>query len=226
MSARRSCIPSRRSRSSSREVLGREGHRVLTGRRPAGIACRDPPVQPGIRATANCGRRARSARARSGDRSTSRCSRRWLSPSATGCGTRCTRRSPIVRTTRCSTTCARCSSGWHPRGISSGLISNFEAWLDDLLADLGVREVFAVRVISGIEGMEKPDPRIFRLALERAGIEATDAVYVGDNPEFDVDPPRGARDVPGPDRPPRAPRPTTSARGSRTWRTSSRRSDG
>jgi putative hydrolase of the HAD superfamily len=74
-------------------------------------------------------------------------------------------------------------------GYALGLISNFEAWLDDLLADLGMREAFTVRVISGIEGVEKPDPRIYRLALERAGVEAGEAAYVGDNPEFDVDPP-------------------------------------
>jgi putative hydrolase of the HAD superfamily len=74
-------------------------------------------------------------------------------------------------------------------GYALGLISNFEAWLDDLLADLDVREVFTVRVISGIEGVEKPDPRIYRLALERAGVEAREAAYVGDNPEFDVGPP-------------------------------------
>jgi putative hydrolase of the HAD superfamily len=74
-------------------------------------------------------------------------------------------------------------------GYALGIISNFEAWLDDLLVDLAVREVFSVRVISGIEGVEKPDPKIFRLALERAGVEAGEAAYVGDNPEFDVDPP-------------------------------------
>ncbi len=74
-------------------------------------------------------------------------------------------------------------------GYALGLVSNFEAWLDDLLLDLGVREAFAVRVISGVEGVEKPDPRIYRMALERAGVDARDSVYVGDNPEFDVDPP-------------------------------------
>ncbi|MEO8424434.1 MAG: HAD-IA family hydrolase [Actinomycetota bacterium] len=74
-------------------------------------------------------------------------------------------------------------------GYALGLISNFEAWLDDLLIDLGVRELFAVRVISGVEGVEKPDPRIYRMALERAGVEADEAAYVGDNPEFDVGPP-------------------------------------
>jgi putative hydrolase of the HAD superfamily len=73
-------------------------------------------------------------------------------------------------------------------GYALGIVSNFEAWLDDLLADLGVRDAFGVRVISGIEGMEKPDPRIYRLALDRADIDAADAVYVGDNPEFDIVP--------------------------------------
>ncbi|MGZ5291457.1 MAG: HAD family hydrolase, partial [Actinomycetota bacterium] len=33
-----------------------------------------------------------------------------------------------------------------------------------------------------------PDPRIFQLAMERAGVAAADSVYVGDNPEFDVEP--------------------------------------
>jgi putative hydrolase of the HAD superfamily len=74
-------------------------------------------------------------------------------------------------------------------GATLGLISNFEAWLDELLADLDLRERFAVRVISGLEGIEKPDPAIFELALERAGVDAGDAAYVGDNPVFDVEPP-------------------------------------
>ena len=69
------------------------------------------------------------------------------------------------------------------------MISNFEAWLELLLDHLGVAGMFDLQVISGIEGMEKPDPRIFRLALERAGVEPSRALYVGDNPYFDVDPP-------------------------------------
>ena len=35
-------------------------------------------------------------------------------------------------------------------------------------------------------GVEKPDPRIFRIALERAGVAATEAVYVGDLYSIDV----------------------------------------
>jgi len=56
------------------------------------------------------------------------------------------------------------------------------------LERLGVRPYFDVRVISGIEGLEKPDPAIFELAIARAGTRPERSVYVGDNPEFDVDP--------------------------------------
>jgi putative hydrolase of the HAD superfamily len=74
--------------------------------------------------------------------------------------------------------------------VRTGIVSNFEAWLEDLLGRLGIRDRFPVRAISGIEGIEKPDPRIFELALARAGVVAGDAAYVGDNPEFDVHPAR------------------------------------
>jgi putative hydrolase of the HAD superfamily len=46
---------------------------------------------------------------------------------------------------------------------------------------------FDVRIISGVEGLEKPDPRIFHLALDRAGVRAERSVYVGDNPVLDVE---------------------------------------
>lgn len=72
--------------------------------------------------------------------------------------------------------------------LTLGLVSNFEGWLDRLLESLGVTPYFDVRVISGIEGVEKPDPRIFRLALERTGVAATESMYVGDNPSFDIEP--------------------------------------
>jgi putative hydrolase of the HAD superfamily len=74
-------------------------------------------------------------------------------------------------------------------GLQLGIVSNFEAWLEEWFGVHELVEVFPVRVISGIEGIEKPDERIYRLALERARVAAEEAVYVGDNPEFDVDPP-------------------------------------
>jgi HAD superfamily hydrolase (TIGR01549 family) len=74
-------------------------------------------------------------------------------------------------------------------GLLLGIVSNFEAWLEEWFGVHDLVETFPVRVISGIEGIEKPDERIYRLALDRAGVEAGESVYVGDNPEFDVDPP-------------------------------------
>ena len=73
-------------------------------------------------------------------------------------------------------------------GLRLGVVSNFEEWLEQLLDELDVIGYFGVRVISGVEGMEKPDPRIFRLAMARAGVRPEESVYVGDNPEFDVGP--------------------------------------
>jgi putative hydrolase of the HAD superfamily len=75
-------------------------------------------------------------------------------------------------------------------GLTLGLVSNFEEWLERLLESLRVTPFFAIRVISGVEGIEKPDPRIFLLALERAGTMPSESVYVGDSPSFDVEPAR------------------------------------
>ena len=75
-----------------------------------------------------------------------------------------------------------------PSGATLGVVSNFEAWLEDLLERLGVAARFPVLVISGQVGIEKPDQRIYRMALDLAGIRPQDAAYVGDNPEFDVTP--------------------------------------
>lgn len=77
-------------------------------------------------------------------------------------------------------------------GLELGVVSNFEEWLERLLEQLRVSGYFPVRVISGIEGVEKPDPEIFRIALDRMGVAAAESVYVGDHPWFDVE---AAREV-------------------------------
>lgn len=74
------------------------------------------------------------------------------------------------------------------RGYRLGLISNFERWLEEMLVELEVGHVFDVAVISGIEGVEKPDASIYLRALERAGVDAEQAVHVGDSPGLDVEP--------------------------------------
>jgi putative hydrolase of the HAD superfamily len=65
-------------------------------------------------------------------------------------------------------------------------VSNFEAWLEGMLIEMEVAPFFDVMVISGKEGIEKPDPAIFRLALDRLGMAAAEVVFVGDHPRVDV----------------------------------------
>ncbi len=77
-------------------------------------------------------------------------------------------------------------------GLRLGLISNFETWLQEMLVELEVGHIFEVTVISGVEGVEKPDPGIYLLALERGGVDAANAVHVGDSESLDVIPARAA----------------------------------
>ncbi|MCA1838844.1 MAG: HAD-IA family hydrolase [Actinobacteria bacterium] len=72
-------------------------------------------------------------------------------------------------------------------GLVLGLISNFEEWLEGMLIEMEVDPLFDVVVISGKEGIEKPDAGIFNLALERAGVSAQESVYVGDSIRNDVE---------------------------------------
>ncbi|MBM3978412.1 MAG: TIGR02253 family HAD-type hydrolase [Planctomycetes bacterium] len=44
--------------------------------------------------------------------------------------------------------------------------------------------------ISDQIGVAKPNPKIYQFALERCGVEAARALYVGDNPRNDIAPPR------------------------------------
>ena len=72
-------------------------------------------------------------------------------------------------------------------GLTLGIVSNFEAWLEGMLIEMEVAPFFSFMVISGKEGVEKPDPAIFNLALERGGVAAEEAVFVGDHPRLDVE---------------------------------------
>ena len=46
--------------------------------------------------------------------------------------------------------------------------------------------MFDTVLISDAEGVSKPDPEIFRRALERLGVDAAHACYIGNHPEVDV----------------------------------------
>ena len=72
------------------------------------------------------------------------------------------------------------------RGLRLGVVSNFEPWLEDVLALEGVDHLFAAVAISGKLGVAKPDPEIFLAALAEAGADPAATVHVGDQPANDV----------------------------------------
>jgi putative hydrolase of the HAD superfamily len=54
----------------------------------------------------------------------------------------------------------------------------------------GLGPLLDVVIVSGEHGIQKPDRRLFALALDRLGVGPDEAVYVGDNVERDI---QGAR---------------------------------
>jgi putative hydrolase of the HAD superfamily len=68
-----------------------------------------------------------------------------------------------------------------------GLITNTsEVSFAPLRREFGLDGYFDSIVTSYEAGILKPDPQIFRLALERLGVTPAEAVMVGDNPRDDV----------------------------------------
>ena len=71
-------------------------------------------------------------------------------------------------------------AGVRERGLRTGLISMCteevsELWSDTELAPLIDEAVFSCEV-----GLAKPDPRIYRLACDRLGVEPSQALFLGD----------------------------------------------
>jgi putative hydrolase of the HAD superfamily len=71
-------------------------------------------------------------------------------------------------------------------GFRLGVVSNSEGRVHEALDAAGLRQYFDAVVDSGVMGIEKPDPRIFRIALRELGVEPEEAVYVGDLYDIDV----------------------------------------
>jgi putative hydrolase of the HAD superfamily len=67
-----------------------------------------------------------------------------------------------------------------------GVVSNANGTVRAKLARVGLAGYFELVVDSHEEGIEKPDPRIFGLALGRLGVGAAEAAYVGDLYHVDV----------------------------------------
>ena len=71
-------------------------------------------------------------------------------------------------------------------GFILGLISNIERDMTPLLAETGLQSLLHVVVTSLDTGFSKPQPQIFQEALKKAGVKASEAIYVGDQYQVDV----------------------------------------
>jgi len=78
------------------------------------------------------------------------------------------------------------------RGYTLGVVSNADGRIAAGLAANGLAPHFAVVIDSHVVGVEKPDPRIFHLALQRCGARAEETLFVGDIYEIDM---QGARNA-------------------------------
>ena len=81
----------------------------------------------------------------------------------------------------------RVIEGLKSRGLRLAVVSNTEdGRLRDALEAAGVADLFDLLVDSHHVGVRKPDPAIFRHALERLGVEAEEAAFVGDSYAHDA----------------------------------------
>jgi len=77
-------------------------------------------------------------------------------------------------------------------GLIAGVISNSNGSVRAILEATGLARHLDFIIDSRVVGVEKPDPRIFHLALEQARVPSEAAVYIGDLYSVDVLGARGA----------------------------------
>ena len=69
------------------------------------------------------------------------------------------------------------------RGCGVYLLSNASTWFAGHLDDYPILRLFDGKLISAPEQMAKPEERIYRLALERFGLNAAETLFVDDRAE-------------------------------------------
>lgn len=71
-------------------------------------------------------------------------------------------------------------------GLVTGVVSNSNGTIRRILESLDLARHLDFILDSHEEGVEKPDPRFFELALRHAGVAAHEAAYIGDLYSIDV----------------------------------------
>ena len=72
------------------------------------------------------------------------------------------------------------------KGFQTGLISNVEQEAAPLLEKLGLTQLLDFVITSVNTGFTKPQPEIFLAALEQAGVNSEEAIFVGDQYQVDI----------------------------------------
>ena len=79
------------------------------------------------------------------------------------------------------------------RGYLVGIITNGSAYTQGKKIDCTDLRLYTdLVVLAGEEGIQKPDPRLFRMAAARLGVPPTACVFVGDHPQNDLEGARAA----------------------------------
>ncbi len=77
-------------------------------------------------------------------------------------------------------------------GLVLAVVSNAEGQVAADLREAGLGDLLDLVIDSHLVGVAKPDPGIFRVALERLGASPGECVHVGDVPAYDVEGARAA----------------------------------
>ena len=67
------------------------------------------------------------------------------------------------------------------RGLVVGVLSNYSFVLLETLRELRIEGYFDFTVVSGLEGVAKPDPQIFAIARRRAGVGEGVIAHIGNS---------------------------------------------
>lgn len=81
-------------------------------------------------------------------------------------------------------------AGWltvlRTAGLKLAVVSNWDVSLAEVLERVGLAPLLDCVVTSAEAGAAKPDPAVFRLALERLGLQPEEAIHLGDTPDLDL----------------------------------------
>jgi putative hydrolase of the HAD superfamily len=71
-------------------------------------------------------------------------------------------------------------------GLKLGVVSNATGHVENDAVRYGIKDYFDVIIDSAVVGVEKPDPRIFHLAMERLDVAPHETLFAGDIYSIDM----------------------------------------